>query len=309
MKDNLSIIIVADSEDRHWHETAHKIKDALDAASASLADSPDVRFLDVEELHSLAQLKDRLLCIICHPANHIIRALSHLNLDPLWLFVSGGDRPSVQFLSLELTASRTLWFSGVYGRETQFRAWLINWAEHGFSADVFAKTHEALFSGKTGVGITAERLRRNLLPLIIVFESYQGLVGSLPAADSNSILAMSVDRAHNWLIDSLSQLWKHEELFKSLSKDAALIHGAIKNWSPNSRISQSRLVELLKDFLPRSGGHAEFDPALDESLRGLILNRIDPSKIDGVVNEWCQKLAELSGLLDNFPSQDPSSVS
>jgi hypothetical protein len=120
---------------------------------------------------------------------------------------------------------------------------------------------------------------------------------------------MSENRARSWLVESLLQLWEQEELFKGLSKDAALIYGAIKNWAPNSQSSQSRLVDLLKDFLPRSGGHVEFDPALDESLRGLILNRIESSKIVEVVNQWGQKLAELSGLLDNLPSQDPSSGS
>ena len=310
MTNNISIIILADSEDRHWCETAHKIKDALETVSVTLHNCPDIRSVDVKELGSLTQLKERLLCIICHPTSLTTRALSHLNLDALWLFVSGGDRPSSQFLPLELTPSKTVWFSGVYGRESQFKAWLVFWAEHGFVASVFAKTHEALFTGKTGLGLTADRLQQNLLPLIMVFEAYQGLVRKFPITIGDHVApSESIDRARRWLIESLSQLWEQEGVFKNLSKDAALIYGAIKNWTSNGRSSQSRLTALLEDFLPQIGGHVEFDPALDESLRSLIFNRIEPFRIDEIVSEWCQKLAELASLLGNVPSQDPSSDS
>jgi hypothetical protein len=176
MGTKVSIIIVTDAADSHWCETAHKINEALETASSSLRHRPDVRSIDVEELQSLAQFTDGTLCIICHLANLTAHDLSSLNLNALWLCVSGGDQPSRRFLPFESTLSNKIWFSGVYGRETQFKAWLIYWAERGFAIDAFAETHQALFSGKTGLGVTADRLRRNLLPLIMVLEAYQELV-------------------------------------------------------------------------------------------------------------------------------------
>jgi hypothetical protein len=307
MINQLSIIIVDDSEDIHWSETARNIKDALETVSASLDHCPDIILVDVEELQSLARFGNTRFCVICHPIDITVLSLLSLDLDILWLFVSGGDRPRVQRLPIDLSSSKVVWFSGVYGRENQFKSWLTYWAEHGFAPDAFASTHDALFSGKTGLGITATRLRRNLLPLIMVLESYQGLVGSSPATENQSTHSVSADRAHNWLTESLSQLWEQEEIFKSLSKDAALIYGAIKNWTPDSRSLYSRLTELLQDFLPRDGFHALYDPALDESLRNLIFNRIELARIDTVVNDWCQKLSELSTLLGVVPAQDPSS--
>lgn len=223
----------------------------------------------------------------------------------LWIFVSGGDRPAEEWLPKELRSSEKIWFSGIYGRENQFQAWLAHWATRSFAHEAFAETKEALFSGRTGLGPTANRLRQNLLPVIILLEAYQAMVvrNSTDQSIPKTPVAI-VDRANTWLADSLSQLWETKRVFPALSSDAALLYGAIKNWTPAGRRSQARLTDLLKDFLPSPGFHADYDPAFDESIRHLIFGRIDRSKIDQTVNYWCHKLSELSILLETMPNND-----
>ncbi|MBZ5622881.1 MAG: hypothetical protein LAQ69_29720 [Acidobacteriia bacterium] len=246
-------------------------------------------------------------CIICHPSNEIVDVLRSQGGRPLLLFVSGGERSGVADLPF-VSEARTIWFSGVYGRENQFEFWLKEWASRGLSEETFNETKEALFSGKAGVGITADRLGRNLVPLIMLLVGYGAVIEKAAALDAES-RSGNAEELQRRLIESLSQLWNEKRLFQALSRDAALIYGAIRNWSAAGRTSQARLVELLADFLPTSAGHWEYDPALDEAFRKVVCGKVKGVAADQVLADWHTKLSELSDLLRALPCEDPGKQS
>lgn len=298
-----TIVLVTDERDAHWCDSAWKIKAALQEGLGPFEDRVEILMVDFRELAPLSTRDG--LCIICHPTERVLSSLGEFKRQPLWVFVSGGDRPAEKLFDLELKPAMTIWFSGVYGREDQFKPWLAQWAESEFALDAFSETKQALFSGRSGLGITATRLQGNLLPLSLLLEAYKAMgVNSDSGSKLDSIASVQI--ARTWLSESLSQLWVGEGIFRELSKDAALLHGAIKNWTADGRLSQVRLVDLLGDFLPRSGAHFVFDPALDESMRALLSGCIESPKFDSAVSEWSQKIAELSRLLEVLPSEDPA---
>jgi len=300
---SLTLVLVTDERDAHWCDSARKIKAALQEGLLPFEGRVEILMIDFHELTPL-NTRDGL-CIICHPTERVLGSLGKFERQPLWVFVSGGDRPAENLFHLELKPAKTIWFSGVYGREDQFKPWLARWAECEFALDAFPETKQALFSGRSGLGIAATRLQGNLLPLSLLLEAYKAM-GVNSDSGSNLDSTASVQIARTWLSESLSQLWVGDGIFRELSKDAALLHGAIKNWTADGRLSQARLVELLGDFLPTSGGHFVFDPALDGSMRALLSGCIESPKFDSAVSEWSQKIAELSRLLEALPSEDPA---
>jgi hypothetical protein len=115
-----------------------------------------------------------------------------------------------------------IWFGGVYGREEQFKSWLTHWAQHGLSNDSFLASQEALFSGKAGIAVTALRLQRNLLPLVMLLDAYQAL--------ADMTCPLSGDRASRhaaqlWLTQAVAQLWNQKTVFNELSRDASFSGG------------------------------------------------------------------------------------
>jgi hypothetical protein len=303
MPSSVLITVLGDGRESSWAQTACRIRDALVAAS----DLPAFGCVRI----SLTQLEEWLAppdspvieCVICHPTERVISALRSQERNLLLVLVSGGERPAWQSAPFGSEA-RVIWFSGVYGREDQFQFWLRDWLSRGLTESTFDQTREALFTGKAGIAITGERLRKNLLSVQMVFESYQAIIeqvdGSGHIPTSGTVHSIQLR-----LINGLSEIWTDQRLFATLSKDAALIYGAIRNWTEAGRASQLRLTELLGDFLPRPCGHFDYDPLMDESFRMLLSGKASSATIDKTVADWTTKLTELSSLLRDLPGDDP----
>lgn len=311
----IHITLLSDGELGPWEESMHRIVQSLES---DYGEQNHEFYLDIARLEidsftegTLGRLTKIPHCIICHPTEQVLSSLLTLPQHACWILVSGGTRPIEGTILSEVNESDTnvIWFEGVYGNEEHFRPWIKEWASHGFSNQSFKASSDALLTGRAGIGLVAARLGQSLVPLIMILEAFVAVDEKLKNNNEQEKILLDqsvVERRvemHRWLCDSLNQMWFIDQLFRNMSKDAAIIHGAIRN---SDRKTDSRLLalkDLLAIFLPSCGFHGfEFDPELDESMRKLINKKI-ASWEDTIetVTLWNSRLTTLSSLLDSMP--------
>ena len=297
------IIILTNSSNGTWCISADRVKAILADSILRLELSDRVELLLTSHMNpqQLSKLtsNDSRLCIICHLEPSTYGLVEQLAGHSCWIFVSGGRSYLPAQLKATLGNDSAIWFQGAYGRESNFEVWLDEWSASDFARHKFQDSSDVLLTGKSGAALIFEQFCYELLPLIIIFESF------IHFSDSNSLKylgAAKKETMYEWLSTTLREITLQENLFHALSSQATVLDGMLRNQKllRDTPVRAKELQGLLSFFVPQFGAHAaRYEPELDDDFKKLIGSKLDSSKIDECISKWLTRFRSICLFLHN----------